>query len=113
MKAQKTYEVFQPPIVIEIEHGGSGEKRRVACEARYSRTQQVDVNFPLCGTYRFSHATGEGLGDAKEWRITLASLRELRGDPDYKPTRVLVRRAKRAAKPADKPARDERQKELF
>ena len=34
MKAHKTYEVFQPSIVIEIEHGGSGEKRRVACEGR-------------------------------------------------------------------------------
>ena len=113
MKARTTYEVFRPPLSIEIEHGATGERKRVTCEGRNHRTQQADVCYPLCGTYSFSIVTGEGLGDAAGWRITLASLRELRNDPDYCPTRVLARRAKKAAKPVETPARDDRQEELF
>lgn len=113
MKAHKTYEVFRAPVAIEIEHSVSGERRRVTCEGWNHRTQQVDVIFPLCGTYRFSMATGEGLGEARGWTIALASLRELRNDPDYQPTRVIARRPKRAAKPTETSARDDQQEELF
>lgn len=113
MKAQPVYEAFEPPVAIEIEHGVSGEKRHVVCEGWNHPTHQLDVRYPLSGLYHFSIATGEGFGDAKGWRITLASLRMLRKDPNYTPTHVIRRGAKRAVKPAETPPPDSRQKELF
>jgi len=116
MSKTAAYEMLRPPVEITIEHESSGEQKHVVCEARDHRHQQVEVRFPMSGTYAFSLATGEGQGHARAWLITLASLRTLRGEPDYRPVRALQRPSKRTAKPAPvaaTPAHDTRQKELF
>jgi len=114
MNKKASYEVLRPPIEIVVEHESSGEEKTVFCEARDHRHQRVDVRFPMSGTYAFSLTTGEGQGHVRAWHITLASLRALRGEPEYRPTRALQRPSKRAAKPAPADAtRTAGQKELF
>lgn len=116
MNKKASYEVLDPPLDVVIEHESSGEQKSVACLARDHRHQRVEVRFPMSGMYAFSLTTGEGQGHASGWHLALASLRALRGEPDFRPVRVLQRPSKRTAKPAAAtatPARDARQKELF
>jgi hypothetical protein len=116
MSKKASYEVLDPPVDVVIEHESRGEQKSVACLARDHRHQRVEVRFPMSGTYAFSLTTGEGQGHATGWHLALASLRELRGEPDYCPVRVLQRSSKRTAKPTPAttvPANSALQKELF
>lgn len=116
MSKKASYEVLDPPLDVVIEYESSGEQKNVTCLARDHRHQRVEVRFPMSGMYAFSLTTGEGEGHARGWHLALASLRTLRGDPDYRPVRVLQRPSKRTAKstPATTtPANCAQQKELF
>ncbi len=66
---------------VAIQHIVSKVIQKVTYIGGYGKN--FECRWPTAGNCAFDRATGAGLGQVVNWKLTLAALRDLRGDPDY------------------------------
>ncbi len=84
--AGEKFDRVEPPVNITVEHATSGATTVIPITARWGK--KIEGKWPNgAGVVAFNVGTGIGYGGAKEWFVTLESLRSFLGKPDYEPSR--------------------------
>ena len=91
---------LSPVVRGEIKHLRSGAVRSIEIHYRYR--MRVRGHWPMAGTLEFDLETGHGIDTAREWALTLETVRTILGAPDFefKPAAIKHRVSRaRGAKP--------------
>ena len=82
MSKQQKHVKLDPPIVIEVEHIRSRAKRTLSVTVRWGN--KIEGNWGNgAGIVVFDLRTGYGANEARDWRMTLESARNLMGDVSH------------------------------